>query len=395
MVPTINIDQERGINTSSKTPEHGSPFEQSGVDKTPTGSVLSRKLRKLVDSSLETDAETQEALKELSTFFGDNTLKNRRQLRGEIERRSLQINSDFVDGFRQVKDALDQVYNEAKAMNASCSAMQAQLKATKSRTQDLISQTTAMQNQSTVLAQKAVHIQQFVDKYQLKPEEEALLKGSSTNDILIGSTVGGVTPSKVNINEDFFMALERAQSIHADCRMLLANGHLSKQTTALEVLDQMSRLQDAGLQRLYRWTQTTVITTYNLDTTAAAIAVSNSPRVNDKKKSKSMYLLPMAMKHLAIVRPALFRLVIGEFCTARRSLLVKAFLDALTVGGPYGTPKPIELHAHDPLRYVGDMLAWLHQAVPNEADNLKVLLKDIPEDLSIEDKTKSSTAEED
>ena len=24
-------------------------------------------------------------------------------------------------------------------------------------------------------------------------------------------------------------------------------------------------------------------------------------------------------------------------------------------------PRPIEVHAHDPLRYVGDMLGWLHQ----------------------------------
>ena len=112
MAPTINNDQERGLNRSSETPERGSPLEQSaGLDKTPTGSVLSRKLRKLVDSSLETDAETQEALKELSTFFGENTLKNRRQLRGEIERRSLEINSDFLDGFRQVKDALDQSHS--------------------------------------------------------------------------------------------------------------------------------------------------------------------------------------------------------------------------------------------------------------------------------------------
>lgn len=24
-------------------------------------------------------------------------------------------------------------------------------------------------------------------------------------------------------------------------------------------------------------------------------------------------------------------------------------------------PRPIEMHAHDPRRYVGDMLAWVHQ----------------------------------
>ena len=55
------------------------------------------------------------------------------------------------------------------------------------------------------------------------------------------------------------------------------------------------------------------------------------------------------------------RYVLDEYCAARRQLLVRSFVDALTVGGPGGTPRPIELHAHDPPRYVGDMLAWLHQ----------------------------------
>ena len=50
-------------------------------------------------------------------------------------------------------------------------------------------------------------------------------------------------------------------------------------------------------------------------------------------------------------------------------------VDALTKGGPHGTPKPIELHAHDPPRYIGDMLAWLHQSIPTESENLNVMLK--------------------
>ena len=43
--------------------------------------------------------------------------------------------------------------------------------------------------------------------------------------------------------------------------------------------------------------------------------------------------------------------------------------------GPGGTPRPIELHAHDPQRYVGDMLAFLHQATPTEKENINALLK--------------------
>lgn len=34
------------------------------------------------------------------------------------------------------------------------------------------------------------------------------------------------------------------------------------------------------------------------------------------------------------------------------NFIVKAFITALTIGGPNGMPRPIELHAHDPLRYV-------------------------------------------
>ena len=46
------------------------------------------------------------------------------------------------------------------------------------------------------------------------------------------------------------------------------------------------------------------------------------------------------------------RYSLNEFTTARRTAVVRAFLDALTHGGPGGTPKPIEMHAHDPLRYI-------------------------------------------
>ena len=64
-----------------------------------------------------------------------------------------------------------------------------------------------------------------------------------------------------------------------------------------------------------------------------------------------------------------------EFATARRAAVVRCFIDALTRGGPAGTPRPIELHSHDPLRYLGDMLAWLHQAAASEHEHLLALLK--------------------
>jgi hypothetical protein len=58
----------------------------------------------------------------------------------------------------------------------------------------------------------------------------------------------------------------------------------------------------------------------------------------------------------------------------RAGALASAFLDALTRGGPSGFPRPIELHAHDPLRYAGDMLAWVHQALAGERELAEALL---------------------
>ena len=50
--------------------------------------------------------EMLEALKSLSGFFVENNLRSRRNLRGDIERRSLVINEEFVECFRHVKEVL-------------------------------------------------------------------------------------------------------------------------------------------------------------------------------------------------------------------------------------------------------------------------------------------------
>lgn len=36
-------------------------------------------------------------------------------------------------------------------------------------------------------------------------------------------------------------------------------------------------------------------------------------------------------------------------------------------------PRPIEMHAHDAKRYLGDMLAWVHQSLASEKDLLTSL----------------------
>jgi hypothetical protein len=53
---------------------------------------IQKRLNKVLETRLDADKETLEALCDLSTFFTENTLKSRRNLRSQIEKRSLAIN---------------------------------------------------------------------------------------------------------------------------------------------------------------------------------------------------------------------------------------------------------------------------------------------------------------
>ena len=88
--------------TSNASGSPSSEDKQQVQGQAPGGdSILGRKLKKILESDLETDPETAQALDELSTFFTDNSLHTRRFLRGEIERRSLQGRRIFMLLFKQ------------------------------------------------------------------------------------------------------------------------------------------------------------------------------------------------------------------------------------------------------------------------------------------------------
>ena len=97
--------------------------------------------------------------------------------------------------------------------------------------------------------------------------------------------------------------------------------------------------------------------------------VSESPEINS--------LLVDALAALS-ERKTLLNYTMDEFCMVRKGVVSRGFIDALTRGssasGPTNTSvKPIEMHAHDPVRYIGDMLAWIHQ-VFNETSSMVLFL---------------------
>ncbi|XP_057302600.1 conserved oligomeric Golgi complex subunit 6-like [Hydractinia symbiolongicarpus] len=297
---------------------------------------LSRKLKKILETRLDNDKELIDALKALSTFFGENTLRARRNLRGDVERRSLDISEKFETQFRDVKKKLDEISDDVQAMNKCCQEMTKRLKNSKESTSELIVKTTKLQNERKQLELQSTLAESFLEKYQLKQHEVKALRVSKDSIV----------------NEDFFNALTRAKQIHQDCKMLLRS---KQQTAGLEIMESMALYQETAYEKLYRWTQE-----------ECRGMTGDIPDVSGG--------LCRAIEALQD-RQVLLRYTFDELATARRTAVVRCFIDALTRGGSGGTPRPIELYSHDPVRYVGDILAWLHQAVAGEKELLHSLLR--------------------
>ncbi|CAG0886915.1 unnamed protein product [Darwinula stevensoni] len=306
---------------------------------------LSRKLSKILDTRLENDKDMMSALKELSSFFPENNLRTRRNLRGEIERRSLKINEDFLSAFEEVKIAVDTLYEEVLDTNKLCQSMNEKLSETKTNMSHLIEQTSQLQNESKKLDIQQKIVTAFLKKFQLSPEELACLRGRSHS--------GG--SESAQITAGIFSALDHVKEIHQNSQMLFRTG---QERAALEIMEHMAHLQETALERLYRWAQ-------------QQCRSRNGVNVNGE-------INPLLIKAMACLqeRPVLFEYVLEEYCICQRSDIVRNFIDTLTSGGGegIGNLRPIEMHAHDPPRYVGGMLAWLHQAVPSEKEALEILL---------------------
>ena len=163
-----------------------------------------------------------------------------------------------------------------------------------------------------------------------------------------------LTSNTEAIDEQFFAVLTRVKQIHSDCRVLLGS---ENQRLGLELMDQSSRNLNNGYQKLYRWIQKE-FKTLDLE----------NPQINA--------FIRKSLRTLA-ERPALFESCLDNFSKVREHILTDGFYSALTGSSTKQDHdpmmKPIELHAHDALRYIGDMLAWTHSATVSEREALESL----------------------
>lgn len=178
--------------------------------------------------------------------------------------------------------------------------------------------------------------------------KQALLDAFTTHFLISTPDLNILTSSAEPLDDRFFTVLARVKQIHRDCEILLG---YENQRLGLELMEQTSRNLDAGFMKLYNWIQRE-FKGLDLEDPHISGAIRRALRVLSE-------------------RPTLFQNCLDFFAEARQSTLAEAFHAALT--GSAGAAKAIEFSTHEPLRYVGDMLAWVHSAAVSEKEALEGL----------------------
>ncbi|GAX74715.1 hypothetical protein CEUSTIGMA_g2163.t1 [Chlamydomonas eustigma] len=292
---------------------------------------LTRKVKKILEIKTE-GQDVISALSTLSSFYEENSQTARRSLRSTIEKRGLSIHEQFLISAEAAIQSLDTVQTHLEGLTASYQHITSVLSATKLATSPLLIEMERLERDLEGVEHKGRCIHDFLEQYQLAPEEISALQGEEVGPL-------------------FFSALARVRQIHENCRSLLRTHH---QRAGLELMDMMATYQETVYERLCRWVQGE----------CRSIGEYDAPEVGNTLQAAVCSLRE---------RPVLFKYCAEEVATARHNALFQRFITALTRGGPGGMPRPIEIHAHDPKRYINDMLAWVHQALAGEREFIVTL----------------------
>ncbi|PCH37909.1 oligomeric complex COG6 [Wolfiporia cocos MD-104 SS10] len=270
------------------------------------------------------------------TVPGDIAAGARKNLRRDVESKLAESSRKFLKAFGDVDKQLDTLQEHIASMRTQCDEAQTQLEETSEACKALLDRAGSLREERQAIATRQSIVTLFLGQFTLSEDEkEAIL----SRDVPVGKR--------------FFAAMDKAEKIRDDCRVLMT-GEDGPTKAGLEILSATSGYLEQAHQKIFRWCRS---------------EIWQMGRDNQLDVGPSMREAIRRLRQ----HPELFTEALAYLSQTRQATLLGAFTDALTRGGPGGLPRPIELHAHDPLRYVGDMLAWVHQAIAAEREFLESL----------------------
>ncbi|KAI3393525.1 hypothetical protein diail_4161 [Diaporthe ilicicola] len=318
----------------------GSPVPQTPTTATASAfkgpNPFSSKITTVLATSYA-DSEFRGALSLTDDRGITNSAATRRQVRLQLQKEVIDSNGNIIVEFGRVADQLRRIGATIAKLNKSYDEMKTHISAAHGATASVTHEASSLMTQRRQVETKQQVLASF-NKHFLLSEDE----------------LSALTSSAEPVDDAFFTVLAKAKRIRKECEVLLG---FENQALGLEIMENTSKNLNLAFQKLYRWIQRE-FKTLNLENPQMGSPIRRALRVLAE-------------------RPTLFQNCLDLFAETREQLLSDSFHTALTGSSASGVEdrsvKPIELAAHDQLRYVGDMLAWIHSAAVSEREALEIL----------------------
>ena len=306
------------------------------ISAAPKSNALQNRVTSVLSASYA-DLEIRDALSMLDERRLQNTAETRRNLRLDVQQEITECNGEIVRDFGKVAEQLKRIGAAIENLNNSCKEIRKYVGAASRETGPMLDEAKTM----------------LSEKRQVEAKQQ-LLDAFKAHFVFSDADLATLTSTAEPVNDDFFRILTRVKKINQDSQVLLGS---ENQRLGLEILEQSSRQINAAFQKLYRWVQRE-FKSLDLENPQISAGIRRALRVLAE-------------------RPTLFQNCLDFFAEAREHILSNNFYAALT-GAPVDPDHPvmgkaIELSAHDPLRYISDMLAWAHSATVSEREALEAL----------------------
>ncbi|OBA22898.1 oligomeric Golgi complex subunit 6 [Metschnikowia bicuspidata var. bicuspidata NRRL YB-4993] len=257
----------------------------------------------------------------------------RKNLRGEVEADVIKINASQLADYAKPIANLRYLGDRLQALDILVKDTNKLLFQNSVAVEDLRSAVSQYTDDKASVTLKRALLVTFRQKFTLNEYEEFLL-------------------SSTEINSDFFEALERAETINEACALLLAldNPELGK-----TIMTKISTLVNKAKHTIVSFCKK---------------SLSNTDLLYSQEKLSVLKLCLQQLKQ----KPEQLVMILDTFVESRSSALLDDFnsqvgnFDEKENSMAPDDSRPVYYSSHDPLRFITDLLAYVHSSAANEAE---------------------------